>query len=61
MKHIKLTKDEYTQLGTEIKKRKDLKFCVITRDKDFYENLRHKDNVIVFYSEGFYNEYIKRH
>ena len=61
MKHIKLTKDEYTQLGTETKKRKDLKFCVITRDKDFYENLRHKDNVIVFYSEGFYNEYIKRH
>jgi hypothetical protein len=61
MNHIKLTKDEYLQLGTEVKKRKDLKFCVITQDKGFYESLRYKYNVIVFYSEGFYNEYIKQH
>ena len=59
MIHVKLNKQEYINLPTETKKRKDLTFCVITRDKGFYDNLKYKNNVLVFYSEGFYNEYIK--
>lgn len=61
MTQIKLTKEEYINLPTETKNRSDLTFCVITKDKKFYDSIEFKHNVLVFYSEGFYKNYVENH
>jgi hypothetical protein len=59
IQYIKLTKEEYNNLPKTTKQRNDLKFCVITEDKLFYDTLEYKQNVIVFFSEGAYKNYVK--